>query len=366
MTTKYLSLLLIVFINSINCFTVLDEELNSAIKNLHPESIVITTESPIIKDEFYDSNLASYDSNILTELPETGIKVDSVTDEIPITTTISPTIILSINRKQYHQPRTCDPITEIKSECVQCSSCEDPEPKSCGTYCYPGCQCAPGYLRDFIYCIKQSDCPSCPVNEHFRECGTHCEPTCDNFEYFPYTYCDHSYSKTIYSGQCNRGCFCNYGFVRDLNKNGTCVPIKDCPKKCGPNEYWDVNGEPCIRSSEDTHPKCLFDERKPSCVCNTGFKRDKITNKCVSNSLNVIETSCRQNETYSLCGSDCALQCHSNLSRKKCRTICERGCFCKDGYFRDSYTGNCVLKKDCKQPHKHTWMESPTPVEEEP
>lgn len=51
--------------------------------------------------------------------------------------------------------------------------------------------------------------------------------------------------------------------------------------KCGPNEYWDMNGEPCIRTTENPRPKCLFDKTVPGCVCNTGFKRDPNTKKCL-------------------------------------------------------------------------------------
>ena len=50
--------------------------------------------------------------------------------------------------------------------------------------------------------------------------------------------------------------------------------------KCGANEYWDVNGEPCIRTRKNPRPKCLFEKRIPSCVCNTGFKRDPNTKEC--------------------------------------------------------------------------------------
>lgn len=50
---------------------------------------------------------------------------------------------------------------------------------------------------------------------------------------------------------------------------------------CGKNEYWEVLGEPCVRSPEDPRPKCLFNESKPACVCDTGFKRHPKTNECV-------------------------------------------------------------------------------------
>ena len=51
-------------------------------------------------------------------------------------------------------------------------------------------------------------------------------------------------------------------------------------QKCGPNEYWDVNGEPCIRSVQDPRPKCLFEPPEPGCVCNTGFVRNGANKQC--------------------------------------------------------------------------------------
>lgn len=55
--------------------------------------------------------------------------------------------------------------------------------------------------------------------------------------------------------------------------------------KCGPNEYWDVNGEPCVRTPENPRPKCLFEKAEPSCQCNTGFRRDPKTNECLPVSI---------------------------------------------------------------------------------
>ena len=62
----------------------------------------------------------------------------------------------------------------------------------------------------------------CAENEHYRTCGPNCEPTCDTYQNTP-IYC-------IKYANCKRGCFCNYGFVRDMNNNGTCVPTEQCRK----------------------------------------------------------------------------------------------------------------------------------------
>lgn len=56
--------------------------------------------------------------------------------------------------------------------------------------CYPGCICAPGYIREKLHgkCIKKDQCPAkiesvekkCPGNEHYNDCGTYCETDCQH------------------------------------------------------------------------------------------------------------------------------------------------------------------------------------------
>lgn len=204
----------------------------------------------------------------------------------------------------------------------------------------------------------------CPANEHYRNCGSNCEPTCDNYQNVP-VYCSNRAS-------CKRGCFCDYGFVRDSTMNNTCVPIDQCPQKCDLNEYWDLNGEPCIRSMENPRPRCLFELPKASCVCDTGYRRNGSTKKCETISAlgkfgskeksafspdyllylpaQELQTKCGANETYSQCDSECARNCFDDNKRQMCPTICHRGCFCKDGFKRES-SGRCVLPAECQH-----WM----------
>ncbi len=56
---------------------------------------------------------------------------------------------------------------------------------------------------------------------------------------------------------------------------------------------------------------------------------------------------CGGNETYSHCGSECSRKCFDQMKKKFCPTICLRGCFCNEGYLRDSHDGKCVLPNDC-------------------
>lgn len=59
--------------------------------------------------------------------------------------------------------------------------------------------------------------------EYYLECGSNCEPTCNE----PWSSC---YQR------CNAGCFCGQGYLREYRHNGYCVRPIDCPiDTC---EYW--------------------------------------------------------------------------------------------------------------------------------
>lgn len=63
---------------------------------------------------------------------------------------------------------------------------------------------------------------SCGRGEEFQKCGDSCEPTCD---YNPLMD-----SRPKYCGKfrCERGCFCQEGYVRFKSR---CIPRRDCPSK---------------------------------------------------------------------------------------------------------------------------------------
>ena len=53
-----------------------------------------------------------------------------------------------------------------------------------------------------------------PPNESFNECGSSCEPTCENPQPL---HC---------LKNCNPKCFCNQDYIR--NQNGVCIPKDQC------------------------------------------------------------------------------------------------------------------------------------------
>ncbi|OTF77561.1 cysteine rich trypsin inhibitor-like protein, partial [Euroglyphus maynei] len=107
-----------------------------------------------------------------------------------------------------YEPK-CDPKTEVLSNCSNScpATCEDLNRKPCKNFCWKSCDCATGFVRNYQWkCIAREQCPKC-------------EPTCETYQNPP-AYCN--------QGFCKRGCFCNYGYVRDMLQNGSCISINEC------------------------------------------------------------------------------------------------------------------------------------------
>ncbi|GFT40769.1 hypothetical protein NPIL_676141 [Nephila pilipes] len=61
--------------------------------------------------------------------------------------------------------------------------------------------------------------PECPENMHYETCGTSCPLTCNNYMDPP----------KICNLLCNRGCYCNEGYVK--TEDGSCVLPEECPSE---------------------------------------------------------------------------------------------------------------------------------------
>jgi len=88
--------------------------------------------------------------------------------------------------------------------------------------------------------------------------------------------------------QCVQGCYCEEGYFR--NSDGNCVPLSEC---------------------------------KPQ-----------------------VTTCSLSHEVYNACGTACPLTCDNYNTPPACTEQCVPGCYCEDGYFRNS-KGNCVTKSEC-------------------
>ncbi|GIZ02060.1 uncharacterized protein CEXT_77471 [Caerostris extrusa] len=77
-------------------------------------------------------------------------------------------------------------------------------------------------------------------DEEFQECGKSCPDTCENK--------GHPLSKSC-PYRCNRGCFCKEGLYR--TKEGTCVPLKDCPVEV--TTVPTPKNPPAVKLPDDCH-----------------------------------------------------------------------------------------------------------------
>jgi hypothetical protein len=112
------------------------------------------------------------------------------------------------------EPPPCDGLHEIRTGCE--TNCDNM------TLCasilpggYPPCFCADGYVRnDERQCVVPSECPA---------------PACKDPNESYYCKCADSVCNEpdIQCIQCLNGCYCNEGFVRDV-QGGTCIPLEKC------------------------------------------------------------------------------------------------------------------------------------------
>ncbi|KAI1703176.1 trypsin inhibitor like cysteine rich domain-containing protein [Ditylenchus destructor] len=137
------------------------------------------------------------------------------------------------------------------------------------------CQCVSGFVRhENGNCVQLSQCsprpmrdtePACSPNEKFQNCGTACEPSCDN----P--------SPDFCTEQCILDvCQCASGFVR--NNKHQCVRQRECrsPRDvpvCGQNEQFSECST-CERTCDTPNPKCTRECKPPKCQCSPGFLRN--------------------------------------------------------------------------------------------
>ncbi|XP_063704630.1 zonadhesin-like [Culicoides brevitarsis] len=211
--------------------------------------------------------------------------------------------------------------------------------------CPDGCHCDPGYARALNgTCIPECDCAadweqnSCKgPNEEYTDCGSSCSEACSNED-------------TMCPDVCQKGCFCRKGYKRHpLTRE--CIPEKECPTKppsCkDPNEEWNENGNPCSEACDRAVKICNSDPI-PGCYCKKGYLRDQILGICVLEEQCPLlgdDLICDKSEEYK-CGNNCWDICTADGVAIKCSGDCRYGCYCRDGFKRNS-AGDCVPQEDC-------------------
>lgn len=117
---------------------------------------------------------------------------------------------------------------------------------------------------------------------------------------------------------------------------------------CPLNEVYQPSCSACLETcaNVDNPPKICFGWCFSPCACATGLIRDENTGECVAKD-DCTET-CDTNEMFLPCNGPkrCENKCNG---ARKCRykDDCENNCICKDNFFRDRITMNCVPKSQC-------------------
>nr|XP_042894714.1 zonadhesin isoform X7 [Parasteatoda tepidariorum] len=237
-------------------------------------------------------------------------------------------------------PPKCDkPGCRINSETKPCPSCECNE-VSCSM---PICD-GPGCEIDY----DTKPCPSCKCENSSppsEECGKdeefyECRPTCKNT-------CENYKAKApICPLICIKGCACKKGLVK--RNDGKCVKPDKCdkipgntPHTCSKNEVYKKCGTACPETCAKRGIRPCTKQCVPGCFCRDGFVRNS-ENKCV-NPEKCPKDKCPPNEQY----SDCANPCNDCQIKGKCNfLVCNKGCDCIKGHYRDE-SGKCIPEALC-------------------
>nr|WIM01334.1 zonadhesin-like protein 1A [Limnephilus flavicornis] len=287
-------------------------------------------------------------------------------------------------------PPKCN-ANEVWKECgTKCPpTCANKTP-FCTKDCATGCFCVDGYIRQNGKCIPIDDCPKCGANEVFA-CGSACDSTCAtlgdicpiiNKKCTDKCYCVEGYARDknnvcipikqcppkcganevfacgsacdttcatlgqicpIVNIKCNDMCYCIDGYARD--NNNVCIPVKQCPPKCpNPNQQYYTGCMPCVGSCSNKNPICSHLCR-PGCACNPGYlKKSDSDDTCILESECPAKSCPGPNEEYTECGT-CEKTCENKDLSLACIAVCQVGCFCKAGYVRNN--GICSLPEEC-------------------
>lgn len=149
------------------------------------------------------------------------------------------------------------------------------------------------------------------------------------------------------------GCYCKDGFLRDAW--GACLSEQTClDRTCTvANEVYMKSGpsKTCERKCDTpTVPQiCYF--YQPGCYCKDGYLRDS-TGNCIAEKVCQDRFCSKPNEIYSLSTYPpwCERKCENPTAPQTCSRT-GPGCECKTGYLRDGYS-NCVLETTCLEKYK--------------
>ncbi|XP_065158674.1 zonadhesin-like [Atheta coriaria] len=207
--------------------------------------------------------------------------------------------------------------------------------------CQPGCDCNKGYvLNNHNQCVLPKDCPSddtrCLPGLHYENSSR--PQTCEDL--------------TLDSLDYKKGCFCKSPLVFDPVKK-QCVTADDCSvcpelsaqcHKQDPNSVYSKS-HICERCCTDLTPNPL-EQCTNECICKDGYVRG-IDNKCIP--VAECPVKCGPNSTYREYVNQCGRTCktHHMAPYILCALLKNPGCDCDENYVTNEETGECVLIADC-------------------
>ncbi|XP_072167120.1 zonadhesin-like [Diadema setosum] len=212
-------------------------------------------------------------------------------------------------------------------------SCENPDPQFCTFQCMSGCFCEEGQVKNGDECIMLEDCPNvqeanCTGGKEFQACGPACEQTCS------------SPVDLLCIAMCQPGCFCPEGTVLLDQDSDVCVPVEDCPNPCGSNSpLVPYNCRPVCRVCNQISQTCGGCEE--GCGCPDDLYLDG--DKCVPQD-ECSTPECPAGQEFHLCGTACEATCE-DPDPQICTSLCVTGCFCPPGLVKNG--DECVMLQDC-------------------
>ncbi|KAK6756773.1 hypothetical protein RB195_014915 [Necator americanus] len=254
-----------------------------------------------------------------------------------------PTQQAAAPKKTYPStPQTCPPNEQYNTCGTACEpSCSVPTPEICTLQCVVGCQCKPGFYRNYQkVCVsncngKEGD--GCGDNEESKRCGTACEPTCSN----PNPVCTKQCVVNV--------CQCKSGFIRDAKNK--CIPVDNCPKGNGnetpkpkPSCATVLCKPPTTCVIRPVDPRCADDCDVEAVCVNPVPTQQAVAPKKTYPST---PQTCPPNEQYNTCGTACEPSC-SVPTPEICTLQCVVGCQCKPGFYRN-YQKVCVSNCNGKE-----------------
>ena len=94
---------------------------------------------------------------------QAGNSTDLLVEKLEANLTTTTTTPTTTTPEYDHHSLKCKSKSEVYSNCSNScpASCEDSTRKPCRNFCWNGCECAPGYVKNHRWqCIPVEDCPS--------------------------------------------------------------------------------------------------------------------------------------------------------------------------------------------------------------